>query len=263
MSAEAAVTEPPQTEVKESVSEESVDTNTEVSDTKTEKTTETKEESFDPSKIDPKVKEHFEKEYSTRYHDYENVKREAQEFNQLKNDQRFQQWVQSISNPPKKEFEISDDQFTQALTDKSQFARLVQEAAKHLLQTEVGPKLAQTDQRFQFEAKKNELSGVIQKYPDFKELDKRGLIEPLIVKYPNLGFEDAYWLAKRHTFKEEVAKAARGQVEERKGSTTERPNNAPSARRNVVKVSDRLEAMERAAEDFRAGREIAEYEYDN
>lgn len=217
----------------------------------------------DPSKIDSRVKEHFEKEYSTKYQDYEPSKRAAQELNAIKNDPAFQKWLQERNAPPApKPFELTDDQFTAALTDKGQFTKLVQEAAKHLLQNEVNPKLQQTEQHFQLEAKKNELSSTMQKFPDFKDLDKRGLIEPIIRKYPNVGFEDAYWIAKQHTYKEEVAKAARGQVAERKGATVERGNNAPSARRTTVKVADRLEAMEKAAEDFRAGREVAEYEYD-
>lgn len=225
--------------------------------------TQSQPEAFDPSKIDARTREYFEKESSTKYADYEPSRKAAQELNQIKNDPGFQQWLQD-RNAPKVQapFELTDDQFTAALTDKAQFAKLVQDAAKHLLQTEVVPKLAQTDQHFQFESKKNELNATIQKFPDFKDLDKRGLIEPIIRKYPNVGFEDAYWMAKQHTFKEDVAKAARGQVNDRKTSGVEKPNNAPSSSRNVVKVADRLEAMERAADDFRAGREVAEYEYD-
>lgn len=223
----------------------------------------TQPEAFDPSKIDARTREYFEKETSTKYADYEPSRKAAQELNTIKNDPGFQKWLQDRNAPQAPApFELTDDQFTAALTDKAQFAKLVQDAAKHLLQTEVGPKLAQTDQHFQFEAKKTELAGTIQKFPDFKDLDKRGLIEPVIRKYPHVSFEDAYWIAKQHTFKEDVAKAARGQVDGRKGANTEKPNNAPSAKRNTVKVADRLEAMERAAEDFRAGREVAEYEYD-
>lgn len=222
---------------------------------------------FDPSKIDPKVKEHFEKEYSTKYADYDESKKAAQQLNSIRNDPAFQDWLKNRNNPPPapkpKEFEISDDQFTAALTDKGQFTKLVQDAAKHLLANEVQPKLQQTEAHFQLEAKRNELGALVQKYPDFKDLDKRGLIEPIIQKYRgNISFEDAYWVAKQHVYKEEIAKAARGQVNDRKGASVERPNNAPSAKRNTVKVADRLEAMERAAEDFRAGREVAEYEYD-
>lgn len=261
---ENTATETTQTEAQTDTVAENV---TETPDNKTESApagqAQTNTESFDPSKIDPKIKEHFEKEYSTKYQDYEPSKKAAAELNAIKNDPGFQKWVMERNAPAKPSpFEITDDQFTAALTDKAQFTKLVQEAAKHLLQNEVQPKLQQTEAHFQLEAKKNELNATVQKFPDFKELDKRGLIEPIIRKYPNVSFEDAYWMAKQHTYKEDIAKAARGQVNDRKNSGVEKGNNAPSARRNVVKVADRLEAMERAAEDFRAGREVAEYEYD-
>jgi hypothetical protein len=220
-------------------------------------------ESFDPSKIAPEVKAHFEKEYSTKYADYEPSKQAAAELNRIKNDPAFQEWLQNRNAPQKPNpFEITDDQFTAALTDKAQFTKLVQDAAKHLLANEVKPQLEQTQAHFQFEAKKTELNGVVQKFPDFKDLDKRGLIEPIIRKYPNIGFEDAYWIAKKATYAEDVAKAARGQVDSRKGATVERPNNAPSKNKTVTKVADRSELMERVAQDIREGREPGEYDYD-
>lgn len=258
MSQEATVTEPNQTETVVEPQQE-----TTVEEGAPAPKAQTQEVAFDPAKIDPKVKEHFEKEYSTKYQDYEPSKKAAQELNAIKNDPRFQQWVQGLNKPEApKPFEITEDQFTAALTDKQQFTKLVQDAARHLVDQQIGPKLQQTDQHFQLQAKTSELHATVQKFPDFKDLDKRGLIEPIIRKYPNVSFEDAYWMAKQHTFKEDVAKAARGQVEERKGSGVERPNNAPSKSQTVTKVASRLEAMERTAEDLRAGREIGQYDYD-
>ena len=220
-------------------------------------------EAFDPAKIDPRAKEHFEKEYSTKYADYEPSKKAAQELNNIKNDPRFQKWVSSLNAPePPKPFEITDEQFTAGLTDRAQFVKLVQDAARHLVDNQIGPKLQQTEQHFQLEAKTNELHATIAKFPDFKELDKRGLIEPILRKYKDISFDDAYWIAKQHTNKEDVAAAARGQVNARKGATVERGNNAPSTRKTVVKVENRLEAMTRTAEDIAAGREPAEYDYD-
>ena len=130
-----------------------------------------------------------------------------------------------------------------------------------MVDEKIGPKIQQTEQHFQLQAKTNELHATIAKFPDFKDLDKRGLIEPILRKYKDISFDDAYWIAKQHTNKEDVAAAARGQVNARKGATVERGNNAPSARKTVVKVEDRLEAMTRTAEDIAAGREPAEYDW--
>jgi len=218
---------------------------------------------FDPAKIDAQTRAYFEKETSTKYADYEPSRKAAQELNQIKNDPAFQKWLTERNAPaPAKPFEINDDQFTAALTDKAQFTKLVQEAAQHLLDTKIGPKLQQTDNHFQLQAKTNELHQTIAKFPDFKDLDKRGLIEPILRKYDKITFEDAYWIAKQATFKEDVAAAARGQVTARKGSNVERGNNAPSTNKSVVKVAGRLEAMTKVAEDIAAGREPGNYDYD-
>lgn len=224
--------------------------------------TKSQEQVFDPAKIDPKAKEYFEKTYSEKYKDYEDQKKAAQEWNLVKNDPKFQKWVSTLNQPEApKPFEISDDQFTQALTDRNAFLKLVNDAAKHLVDQQIGPKLQQTDQHFQLEAKKNELAKTVQKYPDFKDLDKRGLIEPVIRRYPNVSFEDAYWIAKRETWNEDIAKAARGQVQERKTASVEKGNNVNGARRNVVKFESREEALQHVAEEVAAGREAPEIDY--
>jgi hypothetical protein len=260
MNTEAAATETIQPEAQE-VPE------TPVESTEAQAQPEAKVEAFDPAKVDPKVKEHFEKEYSEKYKDYEDAKKAANELRLMHNDPAFQKWIMSRNKPePAKPFEITDEQFTAGLSDKAQFVKLIQEAAKHLVQNEIGPKLQQTDQHFQVEAKKQELADVITKYPDFKELDKRGLIAPIVEKYNrngiNISFEDAYWAAKKHTWNEDVAKAARGQVQDRKTASVEKPNNAPGARRNVVKFDSREEALQAVAEALAAGREAPEIDYD-
>ncbi len=152
--------------------------------------------------------------------------------------------------------------------------KLVQDAAKHLHDQEIAPKFEAQEYRVQVEAKTTELNQTKQKFPDFSELDKRGLIAPIIQKYPSVGkpntpgyragitFEEAYWIAKQHTNKEDVAKAARGQVAERKTASVERGNNTQTANSAVVKVADRAELMERVAADIRAGREPGNYDYD-
>ena len=232
----------------------------------TERTSAPETVAFDPSKIDARTREYFEKETSTKYADYEPSRKAAQELNAIKGDPEFQKWIQERNAPPApKPFELTDDQFTAALTDKAQFAKLVQEAAKNLLDSQVRPKLEQTEQHFQLQARTQELKEVVDKFPDFKELDKRGLIADFVQRYgnvPGFKFEDAYWMAKRHTFKDDVAKAARGQVTDRKGAGVERGNNAPSATKSVIKVEDRLEAMTRTAEDLAAGREPGQYDWD-
>lgn len=225
----------------------------------------TEKNGFDPSAIPDEIKTYFAKQHEAelkKYADYDRHVVAAREWESVRNDPRFQQWSQSLNQPQApKPFEIDDDRFTKALTDRNEFTKLVQEAARNLLETQVGPQLQQTQQQIQFQSKVAELAEVTKNHPDFKELDSKGLIEPLIRKYPNLSFEDAYWLAKKDTFNEEVDKRARGVVEKKKTATVERGSGAPSARGSKIAVKSRLEAMELAAEAFRAGRPMPEFEF--
>lgn len=220
---------------------------------------------FDPNKLPDDIKNFVEAqkaEVSKKYADYEQRVAQAREWEQVRNDPRFQEFQRSLSAPSQpKPFEIDDDRYTKALTDKGEFVRLVQEAAKNLLESQVAPQLAQTQNQIQFQNKVAELKETTTKYPDFKDLDSQGKIEPLIRKYPNLSFEDAYWLAKKDDLNAEADRRARGIINQKKAGTTERPNNAPAGRGAKVQVKSRLEAMELAYDAQQAGRPIPEMEY--
>lgn len=246
MSPEATLTEQPQSEVVESTEAAPV-----VEAAPVEKP------AFDPSNIPAEVQDHYKKQYG----DYESLKQQAQQWEGVRNDQRFQQWAQGLNAPQTpKPFEITDDQFASALTDKAQFLNLVNQAAEQLVNQKVGPQLQQTQYQIEFSRANAEIAQMKAKYPDFDELDKRNMIAPYVQKYRGISFEDAYWLAKKGTFNEEVDKRARGVVASKKGASVERPGTPPGARTNKVKVGTRLEAMELAAEAFRAGKEPPEFE---
>lgn len=219
---------------------------------------------FDPATIPKEIQEYFGKqktEYEQKFADYEKHQKAAQEWEGVRNDPRFRQFAESLNKPPEpKAFEITDEQFTAALSDKGQFLSLVNQAAKQLLDQQVGPQLAQAQQYQQYQQKVSELQQTVTKYPDFKELDKRGLIEPIIRKYPGMTFEDAYKLAKHETIAEEADKRARGIVEKKKAGTVERGHNAPGAKTSRVTARNREEAMEMVMEAVKAGREVPEFD---
>lgn len=219
---------------------------------------------FDPDKLSAEIKGYVsqrEEAISKKYADYEKHQKAAQEWEGVRNDPRFNDWVRTLNAPQApKAFEITDDQFTAALSDKGQFTKLIQDAARQLLETQVGPQLQQTQQHIEFQQKVTELQQTVSKFPDFRDLDKQGKIEPLIRKYPGLSFEDAYKLAKHETFNEEVDKKARGVVDLKKKATVERPGTPPGARTNRVKAKGRIEAMTMTMEAVRAGRPVPEFE---
>lgn len=225
---------------------------------------ETEKKAFDPSTISDEIKAYVESqksEVAKKYSDYDRQVAQAREWEQVRNDPRFQQFQQSLSQPQApKPFEIDDDRFTKALTDRNEFTKLVQEAAKNLLETQVGPQLQQTRYQIEFSKAIAEIERMKLKYPDFEELDSKNLIAPYVQKYFGISFEDAYRLAKSETFNDEVDKKARGLVQQKKTGSTERPSINTSARTNKVAVKDREEAMQLAGEAYRAGRPIPEFE---
>ncbi|MEK7124985.1 MAG: hypothetical protein AAB864_01125 [Patescibacteria group bacterium] len=227
---------------------------------------------FNPDKLPDDIKSYVSKreaEIAKKYANYERYEKSAQEWDSVRNDPRFNEWAKGLNAPQTpKPFEVSDDQFAAALSDKTQFTKLVQDAARQLLDTQIGPQLQQTQRQVEFQKSMGELQSVVAKYPDFNDLDKRGLIEPIIRKYPGdprngvpaISFEDAYWLAKKETFNEEVDKKARGVVSGKKAATIERPGSATGARNAKVNAKNREEAMNMVAEALRNGRPVPEFD---
>lgn len=212
---------------------------------------------FDPNSLPPEAKQHFDKQYEG----YDKYKGMAQEYERLLKAPEFQQWYQGLRAPQTKQpepqkFELSNDDFVAALSDPKKFAELIDRRAEFIAQQKLAPQIQQTQWEVGLQKRTNELDRTMAKYPDFKDLDAKGLIEQAIMKYPNIGFEDAYWLAKRHTFNEEVDRRARGLVQTKKNASTERPGTSAGARSNRVTAKTTLEAMEIAAEAFRQGREV-------
>lgn len=215
---------------------------------------------FDPEALPSEIKSYVEKqreEVQRKYADYEQHKRSSQEWESVKNDPKFQNWVKTYNTPePKKPFELSDDEYVAALTDKRQLQGVVEKLAQRI----IDEKLAPINQRSEFNEKVNELTETVSRFPDFKELDQRGLIEPVIRKYPNISFEDAYWLAKKGTLNEEADRRARGIINQKKAATVERPGQTSGGKGHRVNAKNREEAMQMVMEAARAGRPIPEFD---
>ena len=225
---------------------------------------------FNPEALPAEIKTYVQRqkeaaatEAAAKYADYERHRAAAQEWEGVRNDPRFQKWAEGLRQPaPAKPFEVSDEAFSAILSgDKGKFQEAVMQAAQHLLKEQVAPQLESVKQHNEFQAKVGELQQTVAKFPDFKDLDKRGLIEPIIRKYPALSFEDAYWLAKKDTLNEEADRRARGIIDGKKKATVERPGVPPAAAKGAkVSAKNREEAMNMVAEAIRAGRPVPEFE---
>jgi len=240
-----------------------VSNDTASADTTVAESTDTKVEdtpkAFDPASISPETKSYFEKQYEG----HGKYKEMASEYEQILKTKEFQDWYQGLRQPKQApDHEISDDEFVAALSDKTKLAQFIRNEAKKMVSEEFGPQLQQTQQKLELSAKTNELNEVIAKNPDFMELDKRGLIEPYLRKYPGISFEDAYWLGKKHTLNEDIDRRARGLVDSKKAASVEKPGATNGAKSRRIKAKNSLEAMEIAAEAFKAGREAPEIDFE-
>src|SRR3990167_8577212 len=196
---------------------------------------------FDPASLPAEAKAHFEKQYEG----YDKFKSAATEYESLLRAPEFREWYQGLNkqkSEPAAKFEVTEDQFNAALSNKDQFTNLVNTLAERLVAEKIGPQLQQAQMQAQLANKTNELNHVISQNPDFMELDKRGLIEPVLRKYPGISYEDAYWLAKRNTINEDIDKKARGLVEAKKAASIEKPGPAAGTRSHRVKAKTSLEA---------------------
>ena len=222
-------------------------------------TPETTPKPFDPASIAPEVKSHFEKQYDG----FSKYKEMAAEYENLLRAPQFQEWYRGLNQPKTDKFEVTDEQFVQALSNKDQFASLVNSLAEKVAKEKFGPQIEQVQMQANLANKSNELNRVLTKYPDFQEMvDQRGLLEGYIQKYPNLGFEEIYKLAKWDNFNTEVDKRARGLVDSKKAASVEKPGTTSGAKSRKVKAKSSLEAMEIAAEAFKAGREAPDIDFE-
>lgn len=211
---------------------------------------------FDPSSISPEVQEYYKKQYG----DYEQLKGEVGQFRQLTQDQRFQKWYQEMQNPnpaPAPKFEISADEHAAALGDPAKFQELVMKAAEFTANSRINPQIQQLQAQLELEQQKSVLAGVIRKNPEFSELDSKGLIEPILRRYPGISFVDAMNIAKSESgwVNKQVDDRARGQVQMQKKAITERGGNSNNSKAKKS-FSNRESAMEYAYSEAQAGREV-------
>ena len=232
---------------------------TEGTKTDTTGTPETPVKAFDPASISPDTKAYFDKQYA----DHGKYKEMASEYEQMLRTREFQEWYQGLRKPKEQKFEISDDEFVGALSDKGKFSQLISALAEKIATEKLGPQLEQVQAQANLANRTNELNRTLAKYPDFQEmLDQKGLLEGYVNKYPNLGWDEIYKLAKWENFNEEVDKRARGLVDSKKAASVEKPGATTGAKSRRIKAKNSLEAMEIAAEAFKAGREAPEIDFE-
>lgn len=219
---------------------------------------------FDPEKIDPQIKSHFEKSYAEKYKDYDQVKQAANQFSQVQSDPRYREWVQSLNAPKKQEpFKLTDEEHTAMLGDPNKASEIIARAAQRAADEKYGPQIEQLKREAQFSKATNELQDCVKRHPEFTELDKNGHILPVLQQYPGISFDDALAIAKQKTgwVQKAAALEAAATVEVRKRAITEKPGSS-RATKGKKSFASREDAMVYVMEQARLGNDVDEDDLD-
>lgn len=219
---------------------------------------------FDPEKIAPEVKAHFEKTYGEKFKDYDQIKQSANQFAQVQNDPRYRDWVQSLNAPKAPEpFKLTEEEHTAMLGDPAKAAEIIARAADRAASDKYGPQIEQLKKEAQFAKASNELADCVKRHPEFTELDKNGHILPILQQYPGISFDDALAIAKQKTgwVQKAAALEAAATVETRRRSITEKPGTA-RASKGKKSFASREDAMMYVMEQARLGNDVDEDDLD-
>ena len=135
-----------------------------------------------------------------------------------------------------------------------------QEYVKNLALQASAPMVREAQQKAEYVMNLNKVENFAREHPDFWDLDKKGLVEPLIEKYPGMELEDVYKLAKFPFVEDEAVRKAHNIVQDKKVAVTEKPGQV-MAGSSKVKVKSREEAMSLAWDFAQKGQAIPEFDY--
>lgn len=218
---------------------------------------------FDPEKA-PEAKAYYEKTYGEKYKDYDQVKQAANQFQQVQNDPRYREWVQSLNAPKKAEpFKLTDEEHTAMLGDPNKASEIIARAAQRAADEKYGPQIEQLKKEAQFAKASSELADCVKRHPEFTELDKNGHILPVLQQYPGISFDDALAIAKQKTgwVQKAAALEAADIVKTKKAAMTEKPGTS-RATKGKKSFASREDAMVYVMEQARLGNDVDEDDLD-
>ena len=249
-------------------------TSTPVEPAQTEGSAEVQEESFfDPKGLAPELQPAYKQmqaAFTKKTQGIADFHKKAEALDQLVSYAPFVEWYNKQNNPeqPKKdsgsqepvEPDMSDDQFSNLVQNKDEFNKYVKGLAKKQAEEMYLPMAQKTQREVDYLKNLEKIKSFGQEHPDFWDLDKKGLVEPLIRKYPQMDLDDIYKLAKYSTVESEAVKKAHNMVQAKKEAVVEQPGaNVPASRK--VKVKNRREAMMQAYEAAEKGQTPPEFEF--
>ena len=173
-----------------------------------------------------------------------------------KTPERTQEPSKAPEQPKGSMAEMTQDELMEIQGNPKKF----QEYVKSLALQASAPMVQEAQQKAEFVMNLNKVESFAREHPDFWDLDKKGLVEPLIEKYPGMDLEDIYKLAKFPFVEDEAVRKAHNIVQDKKVAVTEKPGQVMPGS-SKIKVKSRQEAMALAWDFAEKGQTIPEFDY--
>ena len=239
----------------------------------------TKEDSFfDANSLAPELQaayKNMQAAYTKKTQEIADVRKKAESLDELVNYEPFMNWYNQHRQGTDKQAMKQDTPVkpqeqvpTQAPEemDPEVYASIIQDPKKFkeyvskLAMEAAGPMAAQAQQKAEMTMNLMKVEKFGQEHPEFWELDRKGLIEPLIEKYPGLELEDYFKLARYPFLEQDAIRKAHGIVNDKRNAVSEKPGAVIPASRKV-KVNSREEAMALAWEAHERGQTPPDFEF--
>lgn len=244
---------------------------------------EPEESFFDPNQVPPELQAAYKSmqaAFTKKTQGLAEYKKKAESLDQLVGYDPFVQWYnkhltgadkEKVEQPKAKPAEstapknpglfedLSDEEYQLLMTDKGKMGKYLQAKIQEQAMNVAMPGIQQAQQKVQYMENLSKIERFAQEHPDFWELDKKGLIEPLIDRYPGLELDDIYKLAKFPFVQQEAVQKAHQMVQMKQSATVEKPGlGLPSV--SKAKVKSREEAMSLAWDYAARGQAVPDME---
>lgn len=235
----------------------------------------TEEAFFDPNGLSPELQQAYKQmqgAFTKKMQETADWKKKGESLDQLVQYEPFVKWYnqhkagldevpeteqsKERTQPKESEPELTPEEHALLVQDPKRFNEYV----KSLAQKVAEPIANEARMKAEYVSNLNQVESFGREHPDLYELDRMGLLQPLMKKYPGMELEDYYKLAKYPFLQEEAIKKAHNVVNDKKNAVTEKPGAVlPGSSR--VKVKNREEAMALAWEAASSGRDVPDFDF--
>lgn len=191
---------------------------------------------IEKSKVPPELLEkvdNWNKSYTEKSQALSAAEKEAKILGQLKQNPAFQKWYWDQVRGPQPEtpksdpYDLTPERQAELLSDPSKFKDYIKGMATAVMNEVAIPAAQQAQYQAQVLRSERETEALIARHPDAQDLINNEKIQEVIVKYPTLNFEDAYWLAKRDYTESEAELKGQQRVQEKVNGSVIPPSGAP------------------------------------